>query len=79
LRNTPGKIVSYFSFLTFLKWTYQLLILAEREEEFPSRQPDVMNTLAEWGDDEGERAPIKFEEENPNILMINTTGCFKNM
>jgi len=79
LRNSPREIVSYFCFLSFSKWTYQLLILAEKEEEFLSRQPDVMNTLGEWGDDERERAPTKFEKENPNILMLNTTDCFKNM
>lgn len=53
--------------------------LAEKEEEFLSQQPDVMNTLGEWGDDERERAPTEFEKENPNILMLNTTGYFKNM
>ncbi|XP_025197720.1 FK506-binding protein 59-like [Melanaphis sacchari] len=51
----------------------------EKEEEFLSQQPDVMNTLGEWGDDERERAPTEFEKENPNILMLNTTGYFKNM
>nr|QBH73886.1 fk506-binding protein [Essigella californica] len=51
----------------------------EKEEEFLSQQPDVMNTLGEWGDDERERAPTEFEKENPNILMLNTTGDFKNM
>lgn len=51
----------------------------KKEEEFLSQQPDVMNTLGEWGDDERERAPTEFEKENPNILMLNTTGDFKNM
>lgn len=53
--------------------------LAKKEEEFLRQQPDVMNTLGEWGDDERERAPTEFEKENPNILMLNTTGDFKNM
>lgn len=38
-----------------------------------------MKILGEWGDDERERAPTKFEKENPNILMLNRTGEFKNM
>lgn len=58
---------------------YLCFSLAEKEEEFLSQQPDVMNTLGEWGDDERERAPTEFEKENPNILMLNTTGYFKNM
>lgn len=58
---------------------YYINYLAKKEEEFLSQQPDVMNTLGEWGDDERERAPTEFEKENPNILMLNTTGDFKNM
>ncbi|XP_050442767.1 FK506-binding protein 59 [Adelges cooleyi] len=50
-----------------------------KEEEALSQQPDVMNTLGEWGDDERERAPSDFEKEHPNVLMLNTTGLFKNL
>jgi len=70
----------FFLFLKLLHKNFtNYFILAEKEEEFLSQQPDVMNTLGEWGDDERERAPTEFEKENPNILMLNTTGYFKNM
>lgn len=38
-----------------------------------------MTTLGEWGEEERERAPTNFEKENPNILMLNNSGEFKNM
>lgn len=72
-----SKLFLFFKFLQNNFTNY--FILAEKEEEFLSQQPDVMNTLGEWGDDERERAPTEFEKENPNILMLNTTGYFKNM
>ncbi|PSN54651.1 Peptidyl-prolyl cis-trans isomerase FKBP4 [Blattella germanica] len=52
----------------------------EKEEEWRRNQPDVMKTLGEWGQDEREREMTDFERENPNILMLNSTGDeFKNM
>ncbi|PNF36127.1 hypothetical protein B7P43_G10963 [Cryptotermes secundus] len=52
----------------------------EKEEEWRRNQPDVMKTLGEWGQDEREREMTDFERENPNILMLNSTGEeFKNM
>ncbi|XP_046665214.1 FK506-binding protein 59-like isoform X2 [Homalodisca vitripennis] len=51
----------------------------EKEEEERKKQPDVMKTLGEWGQDEREREPTEFEKENPNILMLDGTGDFKNM
>lgn len=51
----------------------------EKEEEERKQQPDVMKTLGEWGEDEREREPTKFEKENPNIFMLDGNGDFKNM
>ncbi|XP_022192065.2 FK506-binding protein 59-like isoform X2 [Nilaparvata lugens] len=51
----------------------------EKEEEERKKQPDVMKTLGEWGQDEREREPTDFEKENPNILMLEGTGDFRNM
>lgn len=52
----------------------------QKEEEWRRNQPDVMKTLGEWGQDEREREMTDFERENPNILMLNSTGEeFKNM
>lgn len=55
------------------------LLLSKKEEEERKQQPDVMKTLGEWGQDEREREPTKFEKENPNIFMLDGTGDFKNM
>lgn len=38
-----------------------------------------MKILGQWGEDERERAPGEFEKENPNILLLNGTGEFKDM
>lgn len=38
-----------------------------------------MNSLGEWCEEERERAPTNFEKENPNILMLNGNGEFKDM
>ena len=52
----------------------------QKEEEWQRNQPDVMKALGEWGQDEREREMTDFERENPNILMLNSTGDeFKNM
>nr|QBH73881.1 fk506-binding protein [Brunneria borealis] len=52
----------------------------EKEEEWRRNQPDVMKTLGEWGKDERDREMTDFERENPNILMLDSTGDeFKNM
>lgn len=54
-------------------------LLSKKEEEERKQLPDVMKTLGEWGQDEREREPTKFEMENPNILMLNRTDDFGNM
>lgn len=69
--------MSYLSSVIYLYFNF--VYLAAKEEEALSQQPDVMNTLGEWGDDERERAPSDFEKEHPNVLMLNTTGLFKNL
>lgn len=43
-----------------------------------------MKTLGEWGKDDRERIDVDkemsdFERENPNIVMLNGSGEFKNM
>lgn len=57
----------------------QFRLLSKKEEEERKQLPDVMKTLGEWGQDEREREPTKFEQENPNILMLNRTDDFGNM
>lgn len=78
-KRDSKSILCFNCFQWFYLLMYYDVYLAKKEEEFLSQQPDVMNTLGEWGDDERERAPTEFEKENPNILMLNTTGDFKNM
>ena len=35
--------------------------------------------FGEWGAEEREREPTDFEKENPDILMLEGSGDFKNM
>jgi hypothetical protein len=51
----------------------------QKEEEERQKLPDVMKTLGEWGQDAREREMGDFERENPNILLLNSAGEFKNM
>nr|QBH73889.1 fk506-binding protein [Frankliniella cephalica] len=51
----------------------------EKEEEERKQQPDVMKELGQWGKDEREHDPTTFEKENPDILMLDGTGEFKDM
>lgn len=51
----------------------------QKEEKKRADEPDVMCNLGEWGMDEREREPTNFEKENPNILMLNGNGEFKDM
>ncbi|XP_034251237.1 FK506-binding protein 59-like isoform X2 [Thrips palmi] len=51
----------------------------EKEEEERKQQPDVMKELGQWGKDEREHDPTKFETENPDILMLDGSGQFKDM
>lgn len=39
----------------------------------------MMSSLGEWGKEDREREPSEFEKENPNILMLNGSGEFKDM
>ncbi|XP_018331600.1 FK506-binding protein 59 isoform X2 [Agrilus planipennis] len=52
---------------------------AQKEEEEKKKLPDVMSSLGEWGKEDREREPSEFEKENPNILMLNGSGEFKDM
>lgn len=38
-----------------------------------------MKVLGEWGREERDREPTEFEQENPDILMLNKNDEFKNM
>lgn len=38
-----------------------------------------MKELGQWGKDEREHDPTKFETENPDILMLDGSGQFKDM
>ncbi|XP_046394110.1 peptidyl-prolyl cis-trans isomerase FKBP4 isoform X2 [Ischnura elegans] len=52
----------------------------QKEEAERKKQPDVMKTLGEWGEDEREREMSEFERENPNILLLpNNSGDFKDL
>ncbi|XP_053690671.1 FK506-binding protein 59 isoform X1 [Sabethes cyaneus] len=53
----------------------------QREEEEQSRQPDVMKAnFGEWRDDEREHEPTRFEQENPDVIMLNESlKDFRNM
>ncbi|EAT37524.1 AAEL010491-PB [Aedes aegypti] len=53
----------------------------QREEEWQSKQPDVMKqNFGEWRDDEREHEPTRFEQENPDVIMLNESlKDFRNM
>ncbi|KAK4887688.1 hypothetical protein RN001_003959 [Aquatica leii] len=51
----------------------------QKEEDEKKKQPDVMSSLGEWGKEDRHREPSEFEKENPNILMLNGSGEFKDM
>lgn len=51
----------------------------QKEEEEKKKEPDVMSSLGEWGKEDREREPTEFEKENPNILLLNGSGQFKDM
>ncbi|KAF5283232.1 hypothetical protein FQA39_LY17379 [Lamprigera yunnana] len=51
----------------------------QKEEYEKKKQPDVMSSLGEWGKEDRHREPSEFEKENPNILMLNGSGEFKDM
>lgn len=53
----------------------------QREEEWQSKQPDVMKAnFGEWRDDEREHEPTRFEQENPDVIMLNESlKDFRNM
>lgn len=53
----------------------------QREDEELSRQPDVMKqNFGEWRDDEREHEPTRFEQENPDVIMLNESlKDFRNM
>nr|CAD7425145.1 unnamed protein product [Timema monikensis] len=77
--NTTGAFANYATEAGLLVGC-DVVPSLQKEEEWRRNQPDVMNTLGEWGEDEREREMTDFERENPNILMLNSTGEeFKNM
>ncbi|XP_053673079.1 FK506-binding protein 59 [Anopheles nili] len=44
---------------------------SKKAQEEQSRLPDVMKQkFGEWGDDEREHAPTRFEKENPDVIML---------
>ncbi|XP_063707720.1 FK506-binding protein 59-like [Culicoides brevitarsis] len=51
------------------------------EDEAKKGLPDVMNSkFGEWNAEEREREPTKFEQENPDVLMLNGSSKeFQNM
>ncbi|XP_066154274.1 FK506-binding protein 59-like [Euwallacea fornicatus] len=51
----------------------------QREENEKQREPNVMSCVGEWGKEDREREPSEFEKENPNILLLNSSGEFKDM
>ncbi|KAJ8969796.1 hypothetical protein NQ317_003301 [Molorchus minor] len=51
----------------------------QREELEQKKQPNVMSSVGEWGQEDREREPSEFEKENPDILLLNGTGEFKDM
>ncbi|XP_058062773.1 FK506-binding protein 59 isoform X1 [Anopheles bellator] len=54
---------------------------SKKAQEEQSRQPDVMKQkFGEWGDDEREHEPTRFEQENPDVIMLNDLHKqFRNM
>lgn len=51
----------------------------QREEFEKKKQPNVMSSVGEWGQEDRDREPGEFEKENPDILLLNKTGAFKDM
>ncbi|KAK9873037.1 hypothetical protein WA026_020772 [Henosepilachna vigintioctopunctata] len=51
----------------------------QREEIELKNQPNIMSSVGEWGAEDREREPSEFERENPDILLLNKTGEFKDM
>lgn len=51
------------------------------EDAARKSMPDVMNSkFGEWNPEEREREPTKFEQENPDVLMLNGSSKeFQNM
>uniref|UniRef100_A0A182P654 peptidylprolyl isomerase n=1 Tax=Anopheles epiroticus TaxID=199890 RepID=A0A182P654_9DIPT len=54
---------------------------SKKAQEEQSRQPDVMKQkFGEWGADEREHEPTRFEQENPDVIMLNDLHTqFRNM
>lgn len=57
----------------FWSWNFQ------REENEKKSQLNVLSSVGEWGQEDREREPSEFEKENPDILLLNGTGEFKDM
>ncbi|XP_050515594.1 FK506-binding protein 59 [Diabrotica virgifera virgifera] len=51
----------------------------QREEYENRKLPNVMSSVGEWGQEDREREPSEFEKENPDIILLNKTGEFKDM
>ncbi|XP_056636515.1 FK506-binding protein 59 [Diorhabda sublineata] len=51
----------------------------QREEFEKKKQPNVLSSVGEWGQEDRDREPSEFEKENPDILLLNKTGEFKDM
>ncbi|XP_065344686.1 FK506-binding protein 59 isoform X1 [Cloeon dipterum] len=51
----------------------------QKEDAEKQKQPDVLSSLGEWGQDESEQKKSTFEEENPEVQLLSSAGEFKNM
>ncbi|CAG9858142.1 unnamed protein product [Phyllotreta striolata] len=51
----------------------------QREEFEKKKLPNVLSSVGEWGQEDRDREPSEFEKENPDILLLNKTGEFKDM
>ncbi|XP_044749121.1 peptidyl-prolyl cis-trans isomerase FKBP4-like [Coccinella septempunctata] len=52
---------------------------SQREKSEMRKIFNVMSSVGEWGAEDREREPSEFEKENPDILLLNKTGEFKDM
>ncbi|XP_045479905.1 peptidyl-prolyl cis-trans isomerase FKBP4-like [Harmonia axyridis] len=51
----------------------------QREKSELKKITNVMSSVGEWGAEDREREPSEFEKENPDIILLNKTGEFKDM
>lgn len=78
--------VSGFYFTLFFLFVVNIISIfndvmnfCQREENEKEKVPNVLSSVGEWGQEDREREPSEFEKENPNILLLNGSGEFKDM